>query len=134
MGSLFNVRSGGKVTFELANGSKEEIEIAALEENEVLKLKNLNMQEVMKTVVHFEGVGAIADIGICRAPRKAPTQHQMGSLHQWKRMSRQLLRLSRPIVHRNNALIRSLWGTGSVPIPSVWSILDMRIDLFLQMT
>ena len=71
--SLFNVRSGGKVTFELANGSKEEIEIAALEENEVLKLKNLNMQEVMKTVVHFEGVGAIADIGICRDPRKAPT-------------------------------------------------------------
>jgi len=71
--SLFNVLSGGSVTFELLDGTEHEIEIDPMEENEVVNFEELNMAGALSMTVHFNGYGAIASFGVCRDPRKAPT-------------------------------------------------------------
>lgn len=76
--SLFNVLSGGRVGFELVDGSEHEIEISPMEENEVLQLQDLDMQGVMKITIHFDGLGAIASLGVCRDPRKTPAPAPYG--------------------------------------------------------
>jgi hypothetical protein len=62
--TLFNVRSGGMITLETMDGSLQNTLVDAMEPNSVVTFE-LNVANVVKVEVTFDGVGAIADVGIC---------------------------------------------------------------------
>ena len=69
--TLFNALKGAVITTEHSDGTHIGTLISEMLQNEVREIK-LNVKDVVKVTVHFQGVGAIAKIGICRDSSKTP--------------------------------------------------------------
>jgi hypothetical protein len=70
--TVFNVQSGGMVIFTKTDGAETELPIPVMAINDVLDFE-ISEDDVLEMTVRFVGVGAIANIGICRAPDQGPS-------------------------------------------------------------
>jgi hypothetical protein len=70
--TVFNVQSGGEIIFKKTDGAEKELTIPVMAANEVRDFE-ISEADVETMTVHFVGVGAVTNIGICRDPDAAPS-------------------------------------------------------------